>query len=274
MDRTQSPARRPWPPPRRPWVLHQRWDDLLFMHWPVTLDTLRPRVPPNLLIETFHGQAWLGIVPFQMRDVRPRLMPPAPLYSHFPELNVRTYVTVDGKPGVFFLSLDAANPLAVAVARTGAHLAYFRADMSVHQDGDTIHYASHRTHLGAPPADLEISYRPTGSPSIAPPGSLADWLTARYCLYAADRQGRLVRVEIDHAPWPLQHAEATISVNTMAASHRIPLPVGPPLLHFARQMSVRTWWPNSVPAPADHGTVTMGSPPMRPGTGGYDANAG
>jgi len=238
---------RPWPPPRAPWVMAQTWHDLLFAHWPVPVELLRPRVPPALPIDTYQGQAWLGIVPFRMSSVHLRLLPALPRLSAFPEINVRTYATLDGKPGVFFLSLDAANPVAVAAARIAAHLPYFNADMHLQPDGDTIHYASHRTHQGAQPADLIVSYQPTEPAAEAEPGSLADWLTARYCLYAADRRGRLFRVEIDHQPWPLQPAEADFAVNTMADAHRIPLPDGPPLLHFSRCLDVRVWWPQPLP---------------------------
>lgn len=226
-----------------PWILFQRWEDVLFMHWPVPVAALRPRVPPNLSIDTFEGQAWLGIVPFRMSGVRPRFLPAIPRLSAFPELNVRTYVSMAGRPGVFFLSLDAGNPVAVAVARIWAHLAYYQADMYVQREGETVHYASHRTDRRGAPAGLIASYRPIGAPALPEPGSLADWLTSRYRLYAAGRRGDIVRVEVDHPPWPLAPAEAQTSVNTMAAAHGITLPDQPPLLHFARRMDVRTWWP-------------------------------
>jgi uncharacterized protein YqjF (DUF2071 family) len=221
----------------------QRWHDLLFAHWPVPVAQVRPRVPGALSIDTYDGEAWVGVVPFRMTNVRPRFTPPLPWLSAFAELNVRTYVTRDGRPGVYFFSLDAANPLAVAAARIWAHLAYFTADMSVQRDGAWVHYASRRTHPGAPPAELIASYRAIGPAAAPERGSLADWLTGRYALYSADRRGRLYRVEIDHAPWPLQPAEAEIQVNTMAAAQGIALPDRPPLLHFARRQDVRVWWP-------------------------------
>ena len=238
---------RPWPVPRGPWVMAQVWHDLLFAHWPVPVALLRPRVPPALPIDTYDGEAWVGVIPFWMSGVRPRLVPPFPWLSTFPELNVRTYVTLDGKPGVYFFSLDAGNPVAVATARIVAHLAYFNAEMSVAHEGETINYRSRRTHAGAPPAELVASYRPTAPQAHAEPGSLGDWLTTRYCLYSADRQGQIYRVEIDHAPWPLQSADADLQVNTMASAAGITLPAQPPLLHYARRMSMRTWWPQRLP---------------------------
>src|SRR5215470_11526964 len=155
-------AHRPWPLPTSPWIMAQSWHDLLFAHWPVDPAVLRSRIPAKLTIDTFDGSAWLGIVPFRMSGVRLRATPALPWLSAFPELNVRTYVTAEGKPGVFFFSLDAANPVAVAAARRFFHLPYFRARMSCRPDGDGIRYASQRTHRGAPSAELRGRYRPLG----------------------------------------------------------------------------------------------------------------
>ena len=126
---------RPWPPPAGPWVMAQSWLDLLFAHWPIPLDELRRVVPASLTIDTFDGQGWVGVVPFRMTGVRPRGVPALPWLSAFPELNVRTYVTLGGKAGVFFFSLDAANPVAVATARRWYHLPYFNARMSLRREG-------------------------------------------------------------------------------------------------------------------------------------------
>jgi len=115
-------AHRPWPLPERPWIMTQTWHDLLFAHWPVDKERLRAKLPPGIALDLFDGQAWLGVVPFRMSNVAPRGLPALPWVSAFPELNVRTYVTRDGKPGVYFFSLDAANPLAVQTARTLFHL--------------------------------------------------------------------------------------------------------------------------------------------------------
>src|SRR5688572_24482592 len=108
---------RPWPMPARPWVMTQTWHHLLFAHWRVDVGRLRAHVPSPFDIDLFEGDAWLGVVPFDMTGVRLRGLPPLPLLSAFPELNVRTYVTVQGKPGVFFFSLDAGSTVAVRAAR-------------------------------------------------------------------------------------------------------------------------------------------------------------
>ncbi|HEV2458771.1 MAG TPA: DUF2071 domain-containing protein [Ktedonobacterales bacterium] len=238
------------PRPRGPWVMAQTWHTLLFAHWPVPTAAITPLLPPGLTLDTYGGEAWLGVVPFRMSGVRPRGVPPLPWLSAFPELNVRTYVTLDGVPGVWFFSLDAANPLAVATARAAYHLPYFTARMRCDLVGDTITYASERTHRGAPPAELAAVYRCAGPIFAAAPGSPEHWLTERYSLYAADRRGRLWWGEIRHRPWPLQAAQAEISRNTMARAAGVALPDTPPLLHYAHRQDVRIWLPRRV-APGD-----------------------
>src|ERR1700680_1748643 len=165
-------AHRPWPLPAGPWVMAQSWHDLLFMHWPVDAAVLRPLLPPQLQIDTFEGHAWLAVVPFRMTDVRLRGAPAVPWLSAFPELNVRTYVTCGGKPGVWFFSLDAGNWLAVAIARAWFHLPYFRARMSSAKLDGWIEYRSERTHRGAASGVLLGRYRPVGEEFLAQSGSL------------------------------------------------------------------------------------------------------
>jgi hypothetical protein len=222
-------------------MMKQVWHDLLFMHWPVALEQLRPLIPAELEVQSYEGSGWVGVVPFRMSGIRGRWMPPIPGSSTFPELNVRTYVQVRGKPGVWFFSLDAANPLAVAAARRFYHLPYFRARMHAKSGplGD-IQYGSHRTHRGTPSADFRGRYRPLGEPSQAKEGSLEYFLVERYCLYAA-AGGRIFCGEIDHPPWPLQLAEAEVEVNTMAVASGVTLPGSKPLLHFVRRQEVRVW---------------------------------
>lgn len=219
----------------------QKWHDLLFMHWRVPAVAIRGILPAGLEIDTFDGSAWVGVVPFRMTGIRRRGMPAVPGASAFPELNVRTYVRVEEKAGVWFFSLDAASPIAVSAARRWFHLPYFRAQMSltIADDGD-INYRSSRVHRGAPAADLRVSYRPTDAVFHAQPGTIEYFLTERYCLYAA-HESRIYRCEIDHAPWPLQTAEAHIKLNTMAAASAILLPNEKPLLHFARYQDVKVW---------------------------------
>src|SRR5688572_8640413 len=199
---------RPWPAPARPWSVFMRWHELLFMHWPLPAAALRPLIPAGLELDTFDGAAWLGVVPFRMSHIRHRLLPPVPGTAALPELNVRTYVTAGGKPGVWFFSLDAASRLAVRGARWRFHLPYYDAVMSCpRDDSGTIAYQSTRTHRNAPPARFAARYRPIGPPVRAGAGTLEHFLTERYCLYSADAAGQVFRGEITHVPWPLQPAE-------------------------------------------------------------------
>ncbi len=236
---------RPWPLPTGPWMMAQSWHDLLFAHWPIPAATMRALIPPPLELDTFEGEAWVGVVPFRMSGVRPRLFPAVPWLSAFPELNVRTYVKARNpaqpKPGVYFFSLEAANPVAVALARGLFKLPYFNANMRLLDDGRTIHYQSQRIHRGAPLAEFIGEYAPTSDVFRAQPGSLEKWLTERYSLYTVNSRGRAYIGEIHHQPWPLQRAKAEIQVNTMAAASKILLPDIPPLLHFARRLDVVVW---------------------------------
>lgn len=236
---------RPWPMPSRPWIMAQSWHDLLFAHWSVDPAMLRPHVPTKLDIDTFDGQAWLGIVPFSMSGVRLRWTPALPWLSAFPELNVRTYVTAQDKPGVWFFSLDAANALAVATARLTFHLPYFRARMRCGQADGWIRYKSERVHSDAPGALFEAQYRPIGDCFEAKGGTLAHFLSERYCLYAAAGE-RIYRGEIHHPRWLLQQAEAQFSLNSMAEAAGLGLPAELPLLHFAKRQDMVAWAPNRI----------------------------
>ena len=239
-------AHRPWPLPAGVWIMAQNWHDLLFAHWPLAVATLRPHIPARLAIDTFDGQAWLGVVPFRMSGVRLRGTPAIPLLSVFPELNVRTYVVADGKPGVWFFSLDAGTAIAVAIARAWFHLPYFRARMSCEERNGWIEYTSERTHRGAPKGALQGRYRPVGEQFLAQTGSIEHFLTERYCLYTADGEGRVIRGEIHHGPWPLQAAEAELTQNTMAEAAGFSLRGAPPLLHFAKRQDVVVWQPQRL----------------------------
>lgn len=219
------------------------WHDLLFAHWRVPAATLRPLVPSSLTIDTFDGSAWIGVVPFRMTGVRLRGTPALPGPGAFPELNVRTYVKGGARPGVWFLSLDAASRVAVRAARGWFHLPYFDAEMECAEDGDDVVYRSHRTHTGAHAAAFAARYGPSGPAFAAAPGSLEHWLTERYCLYAAEPDGGVLRGEIHHAPWPLQPALAAIDANTMAAAGGVALPAACPHLLFARRLDVVAWAP-------------------------------
>jgi uncharacterized protein YqjF (DUF2071 family) len=233
-------AHRPWPLPDRPWFMGQTWCDLLFAHWRVRREDFEEVVPPQLPLDTFDGSPWIGVTPFLVTGARLRGIVPLPLASRFPEVNVRTYVTVDGKPGIYFLSLDAARRMAVATARRYYRLPYFLAEMDRSAAGGSVEFSSHRTSADGPPADLEGRCMPIGSPCPPAPGTREPFLTERYCLYALDDDGRILRGDIHHPPWPLQRATAELEVNTMAEPCEIELS-SDPVFHFARRQDVALW---------------------------------
>jgi uncharacterized protein YqjF (DUF2071 family) len=240
-------AHRPWPMPDAPWLMTQSWHDLLFAHWPVDARELRERMPAGLELELYDGQAWIGIVPFDMTNVAPRFVPAIPGISAFPELNVRTYVTMGGKPGIYFFSLDAESSVAVALARTLLKLPYYTASMDVtRQDGWVDYWSERHAHEHAAPAEFEGRYRPVGPVEHAVPGTLTYFLTERYCLYNVDDQFKAYRLQIHHPPWELQLAEADITVNTMADAAGIRLPSMAPLLHYSRRQDMVAWAPERL----------------------------
>ena len=215
----------------------QTWNDLLFAHWPVRPEALRQLVPNELPLDTFDGQCWIAVTPFHMTGVRPRFVPPLTGLSAFPELNVRTYVTVGGKAGVYFFSLDAASRTAVWAARVSYHLPYFFARMEVNEKDGGFEYRSWRVQQEA---RLRVQYSPVRAVQLRTPGTLEYWLTERYCLYTVVH-GSVFRAEIHHEQWPLQDAEAEIAENTMASAAGIHLPQTAPLLHFAKKSEVLVW---------------------------------
>jgi uncharacterized protein YqjF (DUF2071 family) len=230
-------------PPGLP-IMHQHWGSLLFMHWPVPADLLRPLIPEPLVVDTHDGLAWVGITPFTMWGVRAALAPPLPYLSESHELNVRTYVHLDGVPGVWFFSLDAGNAAAVLGARVAFHLPYFRARMSLGRRDRTVYFYSRRVSRRAAPAEFEVVWTVGDSLGEAPPGSLDFFLIERYCLYAA-RGGRIYRARIFHRPWPLHSARLSSYRSTMIESQGLPSPRGEPLLHQQGEPLKVSVWPKT-----------------------------
>jgi uncharacterized protein YqjF (DUF2071 family) len=241
IDRLSIRARPPgWP------VMYQTWDKLLFLHWPVAAERLRPLIVPWLSLDTFEGQAWVSVTPFTMRGIRPVLLPPLPVVSQSHELNVRTYVHLDGVPGVWFFSLDASNTLAVLGARAAVGLPYFRARMRLQEKHASIQFTSTRAHPGAPPARFEGTWargEPLPSP---PPDSLDFFLVERYCLFTT-HWGRLYRVRIFHRPWPLRRVERLSFTSTMLESQGLPTPPEAPRRHAQGEpLRVGIWPPERL----------------------------
>lgn len=231
-----SIRRRPsgWP------IMYQSWQKILFIHWRIEEKYLRPLIPDGLTIDKYDGEAWIGVTPFTLSGVRPVLVPPLPWLSSFHELNVRTYIHLDGIPGVWFLSLDANRSIPALLARTFYYLPYMLADIELDQGKTTVDYALRRTQPRAPGAHFSATWIPEEHIGEAKPDSLAFFLVERYCLYTA-RGGRLYRGRIFHRPWPLQRATLGPFESSMIESHGLPTPQGDPLLHFSEGVDVEIW---------------------------------
>jgi uncharacterized protein YqjF (DUF2071 family) len=233
---------RPWPLPRGPWIWSQEWRDLLFAHWRFPPERLSALLPPGVEIDLFEGSAWVTVVPFRMANVRPRWLPAVPRLSHFPELNVRTYVKRDGKPGVFFLSIDAGRRSSAWLARALTHLPYRFADIRFEQRNGRFEFEA-----GLPHGQLfSASYQSTGASRPARAGH-EHWLIERYCLYAADRSGGLYRAEIHHQPWPLCDVSSIVETNHVLPGDAAAEPHAPTLVHASAGVDVVAWSFTALP---------------------------
>ncbi|MBS1990594.1 MAG: DUF2071 domain-containing protein [Cyanobacteria bacterium SZAS LIN-2] len=222
--------------------MRQSWDKLLFAHWTVPFNKLRAVVPMELELDSYEGNCYVGVVPFTMRHVRPRILPAVPWLSNFLELNLRTYVKDprNGQRGVYFFSLDASNPVAVEVACKVYHLPYFNALMKSQQDGEWIHYQSVRLHEGEEQLKFKASYRPVGDVYTSEVGSLDAFLTERYCLLLVHKDV-IRRGDIHHVRWPLQKAEAKIEINEIAKKYAFDLQSSEPILHYSHHIDTVEW---------------------------------
>ncbi len=235
---------RPIPMPTGPWAMKQNWHDLLFAHWALPPEQMRPLVPPELELDLLDGTAYVAVTPFWIGGARFRIAPPLPFLNKFCELNVRTYVRYKGIPGVYFFSLDAGSLPACLGARAAYKLPYVHATMVIRSDGREFQYTSIR--LQSPrPADFQARYMPVAAPWQREKGSIEYFLTERYCLYTVDR-GAVLRAYIHHAPWQLQDAIAEFEVNTVAKADGIELPAAKPLLHYSKFLEVLVWWPEKA----------------------------
>lgn len=219
---------------------HQTWETLLFLHWRVPVEALRPLIPDALEIDTFDGSAWVGLVPFTMKGVRLAWLPPVPGTSDFHETNLRTYVHHRGKdPGVWFFTLEAAAWIPVQVARAGWHLPYHYAEMSLTRGDDgVIDYATERRSPPPLPAHCKVRYRPEGEPTPATPGTLEHFLAERYFLFADTGGGRIQRGQVHHTPYPLQPATVLSWEESLCAACGVTRPDAEPLAHYASGVDV------------------------------------
>ncbi len=239
-------SHRPRPLPSGRWAMTQRWNDLLFAHWPIPASAMTPLLPEGLQVDPYQGSAWLGVVPFWLDRIKIRGVPPIPGARSFPDLNLRTYVRDEhtGTPGVSFFSLDASNLLAVAAARLLYHLPYHWADMRLDQRTEREFSFYSRRRFSRRPIEFQARYRglgPTRKLAESRSGPLEYFLTERYCLFARNRDGQPIRANLHHVPWPLEEAEAEIERNDLAAAIGLRLPDVEPVLHYSRRLAVYVW---------------------------------
>ncbi|MGN7286841.1 YqjF family protein [Shouchella rhizosphaerae] len=221
---------------KKQWIMAQTWEHVLFAHWQVSKTQLTPLLPAGLSLDLYQGTAWVSVLPFYLSTLRPRFLPPFPGAKAFPELNVRTYVIHEGRPGIYFFSLDASHFLAVQMARTFFHLPYVHATMTFTEQQESIQFWSRRNTESQ--AECTASYFPISQPKPVAPGSLAHWLVERYRLYTSSSK-HLYYQDIDHEPWQLQKTAANVKANEVALAANIDLPVQEPLFHYARKQDVR-----------------------------------
>jgi uncharacterized protein YqjF (DUF2071 family) len=223
---------RTWPVPAQPWAQAQTWVEHAFLHWRLEPRELERLLPGSVELEVYDDSAWLGITAFLLTGLRLRGLPPLPGISSFPEVSVRTYVTRDGTPGLWYFSLDAGSTLAVEAAKRAYRLPYARSQMRYVRHGDRVHLESARAG-----AAFSADYGGTGDAFTAGPGTLEAFLAERYCIYTEDG-GRVYRAEFHHPPWPLQRGETTVDVNTITP---MPLPVEPAHVLFSPRQDVVVW---------------------------------
>ena len=239
-------SHKPRPLPSGRWLIKQRWNDLLFAHWPVPAAVLAPLIPEGLQVDTFQGSAWLGVMPFWMDRIKVRGIPPIPGMRSFPDLSLRTYVREErsGTPGVVCLSLDASNLLAVAVGRAAYRLPYHWAEMRMEQRTEREFSFYSRRRFAGQPVIFKARYRglgPSRRLAESGEGSLEHFLMERYSLFSSNRDGQPIRANLHHITWPLEEAEAEIEQNDLAAVLGIQLPEQEPVLHYTRRLAVYIW---------------------------------
>jgi len=233
-------SHRPWPLPKLPWVMRQDWHHVLFIHYPIRVETLRKLVPANLQLDIYEGWGWIGIVPFYTAEVRLRGIPWA---TAFPEVNVRTYITINGKPGVYFFSLDATHLPTVLFASTFCFVPYYHAKIEFqNKEQHSCRFISkRRIHESVIQLDCSYSPIPEAKPARAEKGSFDEWLTERYGFFTTTSKGTILRCDLLHQPWQLQRVKADIHANTLLSEQGIDVEQVDPVLHYSQGASVRIW---------------------------------
>ncbi len=227
----------------RPAVV-QRWDRLTFVHWRYDPAVVQRILPTGLEVDTFDGEAWVALVPFEMQRVRPPWGPAVPYLTTFPETNIRTYVRgPDGGRGVWFSSLEITRILSVGVARSVFHVPYTWARMRIDERGDELGYVSERLWPAPRGARSRVVVRPRGPAEATP---LLEFLTNRWSAYTTDHAGRVLRAPVAHEPWPLRNADLTALDQDLVEAAGLPTPTGEPLVHYSPGVTARVGWARPV----------------------------
>ncbi|MBU8880406.1 DUF2071 domain-containing protein [Bacillus sp. FJAT-29790] len=241
MNLINEVAHRPWPVPSNKWVMRQTWSNLLFLHWPISSESLRPYIPPSIQIDIFGEYAWLGVILFVTEGVYPRGLSSVSLACKFPEINLRTYVIYNGKPGIYFLSLDSRNWASTMIGKSWFHLPYYYAQISFQQKGQAFHFQSTRKGKIDEPIKFSCNYAHSSEVYFTQEGTLDHWLTERYCMFSSDKGSNIYSVDLHHRPWPLQKAEAEIYTNTLFSPFHFDLSEVKPLSHFSKGIDALFW---------------------------------
>lgn len=220
--------------------MRQTWKNLLFLHWPISPKQLQPFIPSPLKIDIFEEHAWIGIIVFYMDGIYPRGLSVKSLTPKFAEVNVRTYVLLDGKPGVYFLSLDVPDWASNTIAKRWYRLPYHPAKTSIYKEEQSYHCESIRKGSTIKPITLKGKYKPISGVFFPQEGTLDHWLTERYCLYSM-KKNHIYCGEIHHRPWPLQKVETEISQNTMFSTFQWNLSDAPPISHYSKGVDTLIW---------------------------------
>lgn len=228
-------AHRPWPLPAGQWQYYQEWNNALFLHWSVPVEMLKPLIPDSLHLDLHDGKAWVSVVAFKMEKIRPKGLPTIPFVSDFYEVNVRTYVTKDRKPGVYFLNIEAQKTISAFIARKLSGLPYEKSSILTSSVGDTISFKSSNKLKGF---KLEADYQV--KENIAGKSILDYWLTERYCLYLEEKSS-LYRYEIHHDEWEIN----SVNIKRLDIDYGIAglaiKSTKPALIHYSKGVQVLAW---------------------------------
>ncbi|MGE7092940.1 YqjF family protein [Lysinibacillus sp. NPDC048646] len=225
---------------KKPWLVTQKWQDVVFLHWPIPPHDLQQHIPKELNLDVFEKKAWLGIVIFQVKGHRLRFMPPIPRMSSFLQINVRTYVTYREKKGIYFFSSDVSRAVIAQIASIGHFFPYRHAEITLGRMGNIRSFLHNYRNT----RNMEESFQVTFEPMAAEIESHAfeRWLVERYHSWIK-RKKNLFRIDISHMPWRLQRVNAFVETNTMAPFIKSAIQDNQPIAYYAKSRTARIFPP-------------------------------